>query len=121
MIFIFIALTVLLIIGIMLSRSYRYDECLGFMLVTMSSMILIISLIILPLNYYGTKSEIVQYYITKATIDQAREQSISDIERAALTTKIVEINQWLAGVKYWNETIFDIYIPDEIMGLEPLK
>jgi len=121
MILIFILLVSLMIAGIMIIRnSYEYDF-VGMLLTIFSGLMLFIAVIGVPINYYGTVSEINQYHAIKTTIEQARTQDISDIERAALTTKIAEANQWLANARYWNNTIFDIYWPDEIMDLEPLK
>lgn len=35
--------------------------------------------------------------------------------------KVVESNRWLRKQQYWNDTIFDIAIPNEIMKLEVIK
>jgi hypothetical protein len=82
---------------------------------------LFIQLMCWPAYYYNDISSIQQYHAAKQTIAQARTTNTSELERAALTTKIIEVNSWLANAKYWNDSIFDIYIPDEVEELEPLK
>lgn len=93
----------------------------GFILVIISGIILTLGVLLLPVSYYGTKSEIQEYYSVKQTIKEARQADTSEVERATVTQKIIETNQWLASAKYWNNSIFDIYYPDEIESLEPLK
>lgn len=83
--------------------------------------VLVISLIILPFSYYSGKAEVQRYYALKETINQSRQVKGSDIERAALTKEIADYNKDLAEVKYWNNSIFDIYTPDELANLKPLK
>ncbi len=120
MIIIFIVLGLLTIGGI-IKHSFNGWEVSGFLISIISGVALVIALIVLPVNFNSIKSDINQYNIIKQTILESRTENISDIERAALTTKIIETNQWLVNTQYWNETIFDIYIPDEIMKLKPLK
>jgi hypothetical protein len=87
----------------------------------LSGFALFAALLVWPLNYYGTKEEIAEYHAIKATMQEARRGNTSEIERAALTNKIIETNQWVVNAQYWNKTIFDIYIPDEVEQLELLK
>jgi hypothetical protein len=102
---------------------YKRDEWndLALGLSFLFSLVTIIALIILPISYYDGKAEIKRYYALKQTIEDSRKNGISDVERAALTKKIAEYNADLANVKYWNDTIFDIYIPDELAELDYLK
>jgi len=90
----------------------KRDECndLALVLAFLFSLETIIVLIILLFSYYDGKAEIERYYTLKQTIEDSRKNEISDVERAALTKKIVEYNDYLASVKYWNDTIFDIYM-----------
>lgn len=116
-------LTILLVMvigGVYLMSKTRFDG-IGFVLTIISGAILTLALILLPASYYSTKSDIQEYYSIKQTINEARQNNISEVERAALTQKIVEVNQWLTSTKYWNNSIFDIYYPDEIEDLKPLK
>lgn len=78
-------------------------------------------IVLIFLNSYTVKGEIAEYYAVKATITNSRTTDIAEIERAALTQKIIETNKWLAKIQYDNNTIWDIFIPDEVNNLEPLK
>lgn len=73
------------------------------------------------MNHATANSTIVQYNTIKETIEVSRQGNVSDVERATLTQKIMEVNQEIASNKYWNGTIFDIMIPDKLAELEPLK
>lgn len=83
--------------------------------------ILSFCLIAWPISYYEAKVSIERYYAVKETIENSRLSEMDSIERAAIQNKITEVNADLAEMKYWNGTIFDWYIPDEVEELEPLK
>jgi hypothetical protein len=120
MILIMIGLVILIGIGIKLGTTYDY-EGFGVGIAVLSGVVLFVALLFLPANYFREVSNINDYYAVKSTIEESRKNDISEIERAALTTKIIETNEWLANVQYWNKTIFDIYVPNEVMNLKPLK
>lgn len=81
-----------------------------------------IGLITLPINIYRIESEIRQFYITGITYEKARKNhNISVFENAAIQIDIAKQNRWLISNQYWNQTIFDIWIPDKIMNLKPLE
>jgi hypothetical protein len=61
------------------------------------------------------------YQATKQTIDESRKGGISDVERAALTNKIIEINQELASAKWTKQHFFGDTIPQEYADLPYLK
>lgn len=82
---------------------------------------LIGALITLPINYHSTKAEVDRYHALKETIEKSRNGEASEVERAALAQEIAEYNKGLASFKYWNETIFDIYIYDGLAELEYLE
>lgn len=120
MIIIGILMALILVVGIYLLIKDEFDG-LGFGLTLVSSIFLAIYLIIWPMSYYGYMSNIQEYNAVKNTVQDARENGDSEVERAALTTKIIEVNQSLASAKYWNATIFDYAIPDEYANLDQLK
>ena len=72
-------------------------------------------------NPYSVRGEIAQYYAVKASIADARVMNVTDIERAALTQKIIETNRWLAQIQFDNHNLWDMFIPDEVDNLKPLK
>jgi len=53
------------------------------------------------------------------TLDNMRQKE--SIENAAIQIEIAKWNQWIAGKKYWNDTLFDIWIPDEIETIEFIR
>ena len=69
--------------------------------------LILIYLASLPYSYYYNREKIWQFN----TVGEG-----SDITN----TKITEFNEWLGSAQYWNTTIFDFYIPDGVMKLEPL-
>lgn len=93
----------------------------GSLLAMASGTILIIMLLAWPISHFGYKSQIQQYHVTKQSIERSRKNELSELERAALTNKIIELNRGLADAKYWKGTIMGIYIPDEIMELDYLE
>jgi len=111
-------LVVLIIVGIIIDK-YTYNN-IGEPVAVISGVVLVFILIPFPPVFYGTKSEIMQFKSIKITVQNARNNGVN-IENAAIQQKIIDANKWLANYQYWNNTIFDIYIPDEIMELEPLE
>lgn len=116
---IFAVLFILLFLGIYFIK--KEWEVIGGVLIMVSSVLLLIALIMFPLKRFIINEEIEQYRAVKLTIDNSRGLINSDIERAALTNQIIETNKWLSALKYGNETMLDIFIPDEVMELEYLK
>jgi hypothetical protein len=75
-----------------------------------------------PLEYYDTISRIKQYEAFRDTVSEARQSTtLSEYERAAILTKITAWNEEIADARYWNDTIFDCYIPDEFVRLPYLR
>lgn len=110
----------LMVAGLYLAKGYKYDIP-GTVMAMVCGMVLVVALIVMPFIYCVEVSDIQMYHATKATVEASRGQDVAYIERAALTQKIIDVNAWLGRVQYWNQTIFDPYIPDEVMELEPLK
>ena len=100
-----------------------YDaEDLGVLVSIISGILLIICLTTMSAVYYDTMSEINQYNAAVISIETARENdNLNDYERAALTLKIITMNEWLANAQYWNDSMWDEFIPDEVMNLQPVK
>lgn len=115
---ILIGLAILVIVGAFLMSDYDYED-MGFGIFIMSLICLLIALIIWPVSYYDNMAQIEKYYALERTLESSREKE--QLEDAALMLKVVENNTTLASLKYWNKTIFDIYIPDEIENLKELK
>lgn len=83
--------------------------------------ILIVLLIAIPLNHHFGKAEVERYYVLKQTVEKSKGSEFSEIERAALLIEISEYNKDLASVKYWNNTIWDMWFYDGLAELEYLE
>jgi len=119
MVYIWVASVVLFVFGcVMEKRTYNIWPLI---ICVVCGGLLFVSVALWPVNYYGVKAEIVAYYELRDSIERARQDDMSELERAALTTRIIENNTQLQKAKYWNQTIFNVYYPDEIMELEPLR
>jgi hypothetical protein len=63
-----------------------------------------------------------QYGSVKATLNTARTDSNTDIERAAILHKVIDMNKELAAVKYWNDSIWiGWFWPGKVAKLEYIK
>ncbi len=82
--------------------------------------VFLVALICLPCSYYTTKGHIAEFNSVKETLKVARDRGESN-ENVALQMKVIDSNKWLASTKYWNSTIFDSFIPDEVESLEPIR
>ena len=79
----------------------------------------ILGLVSWPLSYYCELSNIQAFHSYRQTTETQR--GIMDgLEGAAYRSKVAEWNAWLRKSQYWNDTIFDPYIPDEVDELEPI-
>lgn len=118
-------LTLLLIVFMYLLTTYVWRQC-PFLLefgVFILAFVLGFALLFIPLNHAVITSAILDFESTKRSVETARtnKASISNLELAALQHKIIEQNAGLAVVQYWNDTMFDIWIPDSVDELDPIK
>jgi len=81
---------------------------------------LIIAFLSLPICRYKAYNFEMEYMAAAQTIQTQRASGIQ-IESAALTQKIIDINKEIASIKFWNEDIFDWYWPDQVANLKPLE
>ena len=119
-------LIILIIIGIvcclMAYNNYSNSYELWITGVVICPIIVAILGISIITSQYGTLQKISEFKEAKATLERGRtSEEISIYEGAAIYTKIMESNKWLAGQKYINSTIFDIWVPDEIESLEMIE
>jgi hypothetical protein len=77
-------------------------------------------LLFFPIAYYDTKENIASFNATKKTVEVARSHG-NILENAALQTKIIECNNWLAGSVYYKSTIWGLWIPSEVLSLRPIE
>lgn len=82
---------------------------------------LVIALFLWGIIYLDNYMTIVEYHSVEQVIEDSRDEKINDFEKISLRSKITDINVWLKKSQYWNETILDRTVPDEIMELAPLR
>ena len=116
---ILIILAICAVIGIPFWNNLKYDW-ISFLLTVVCGGMFIVGIIMLPINRLNVNSEIIKFQTTENTIKLARENN-NELEKAAIQSNIIEKNNWLASIQYYNQSIFDIWIPDEVMNLKPLK
>lgn len=84
---------------------------------------------LVPCLYLSNCGKVVLYHATLRTMKAARYNVETNevnesamIENAALTLKIVEINQWIAKAQYYNgKWYLDLFYPDSVENLKPLE
>jgi len=54
-------------------------------------------------------------------INGARKQDMSEMERATILKEIVKCNAGFKSLAYWNDSVFDIWIPDEVEDWKPIQ
>jgi len=112
---------IMLVVGVVLIKSSdSYDsvrEQLGVPFVIFGAAGLITSLLVLPMERAEDRCFIEEYASIKCTMAS---DEFTEIERAALIQDVIKINMSIAKRKYWNETVFDVYIVDEAANLEPI-
>lgn len=120
MIAIWVILVACILLGIYFLKKL-YSDVLGVLMIGISVFLLFVSLFVLPLKYYSNIVEIRKFQETKATYERIRAKTPNSIESAAIQIDIAKMNRWLVGIQYWNKTIFDVYISDEVEKLKPIE
>jgi hypothetical protein len=117
---------VLTIIGIVLAvigdKKIYCDFLTGFgaLMSIVCGVALVVCLIALPIARYSDHVTIVGIE-TQRTMIMQRSQ-YSEIERAALFNKMLELNKWIAEEKTQKQSIWvGVFIPDEINNVDYLK
>ena len=111
----FLILALISCVGLILDKKFNKD--IGVLLYAIGIGFSLMFLVIGPLCRAEISSEIKQYYVIKQTV----KNSAGTIRETALAIKLIDYNAKLADLKYWNNTIFDWFYPDEIDELEYLE
>ena len=115
-------LVVLFAVGIIMARTDEYGGIglTGALMSIISGVVLFVALMALIFHPMEVRGNIARFQSIEETARVARENG-DEIEGAAFRMKIADANAWLAEQKYWNDTTFDIFIPDEVEDLEPIQ
>jgi hypothetical protein len=101
------------------ANTKMYDDTLSILCIIIVGVLLLICSISIPVERCGFNSNIKKLQAFEMTLDNMRQKE--SIENAAIQMEVAKWNQWIAGKKYWNDTLFDIWIPDEIKTIEFIK
>lgn len=99
---------------------WKTNSCFGGVLTVASGFTLLGVIAALPIYHFETGAEIDAFKAVQITIEQARKSNVN-FETVAIQHKIIECNKWLAKKKYYNSSIMDLWVPDEISKLSPIK
>ena len=115
-----IVLTLLSVVGCVWAvRDHWYNISSG-LTATLSLCILVMTLTFWCVQYFEYRSKIRQFKAFEVTLENSRKAETEPIERAAMQTKIVEYNEWLANAQFYNSLLINC-VPDEVDQLEPIK
>lgn len=112
-------LTLLFVVGILLERSYEF-EIIGLILAALSGVCLFAAIVTIAAIRIDCADKIIRLEERRKVQEQGRESG-HPLEGAAWRAEITEANEWLASAQYWNRTIFDIWIPDSVESVKPIK
>jgi hypothetical protein len=100
---------------------YRYDWDVPFGIGgVLSSLLLFIAIISLPIYRMATHEKIIRFESVRTSFEESRSRP-DNVERYTRIDQIVNYNAWLAGAQYYNKTVFDIWIPDDIENIKSIK
>ena len=112
-------LFVLLIASVLIGYCFRNNwgdwHISGIVLFMFVTPLFVISLITIPLNRMGVYSRILEIEAIRTT-DKG-----SELNSATWRTQAAIINAEIASMKYYNHTVWGIWIPDEIDTLKPIE
>ena len=115
---------VVFLIGFLLNRIS--DDCLDILEITGSSLMmfcgimLAIGLMCKPVCDLQTKAEIREFKSIRLTLETARTNE-NNLEVAAIQTKVMDWNAWLASNKYYKTTLLSWWVPSDVLDLEPIE
>ncbi len=112
----------ILLVGFAVAWTITDDGFYGFLSV-IKGLLLIVAIITIPCERIDINTDIRRYEALKETVEESRsiDSVAHGIERASIMTMVAEKNGWLRNVQYWNKTVFDLWIPDTVDTLQPLK
>jgi len=86
------------------------------------SLAFLIGVIMVPVSRMYERATIVRCKEFVETLKRTRQKgTLMDHERADVQREITGINCWIAEIRYWNGTIFDLWHLDEVDDLKPLE
>lgn len=99
----------------------RFHDYPLYLIATIGAVILLLLMIGLMFTYVYYYSFAAEHIAIQETIDAARENEFSDLERAAVVTTIIERNKDLARAHMWMQTSFRIFYPSFVEDIEYIE
>ena len=115
-----IGLVVVVVAGWLLMKFVDDLNPLFFFPTYVAGLCLLASLLFFPISYYSTKEDIASFNATRKTLEIARSHG-NVLENAALQTKIIECNNWLAEAIYYKSTVWGLWVPNDVLSLKPIE
>lgn len=112
---------ILLLIGVIAITIFDADECLWESITILSGIVLFILLTALPFSQQSDRNFIARVNITRATINNARKDTTSKVERVELQKIIIETNQDIASLKFSRITQWKYWDDPAVDTLQYLK
>ena len=114
-----IASIIMLVIGIIFLRIalFELSNFIGVLCIALGPVLFVFVTVSFIVHYHMCGIEILAFEETRLIYERASANG----NNIAEAFQAVESNRWLRKQQYWNETIFDIAIPDKIMQLEVIK
>ena len=104
--------------------AYMIGDGFKFVGFLIAGILVLLLVVVIPISRIDTQGDIQSFEATKTTVEIYRRghaDGVEDIEKAALSKKIVEANNWLAQVQYFRQHPFiGIFYPPEVMELRPI-
>jgi hypothetical protein len=101
-----------------INLSYVNEVLSGMGIITVG-VLLLVCVSTIPIKRLEFKATIKKLQAFEMTLNNMRQKE--SIENAAIQMEVAKWNQWIAGKKYWKDTLFDIWFPDEIETIEFIK
>jgi len=117
---IILSVLILFVLGIVVFKKSLNFDGVGLFLMVAGGVLLFICLIAFPVVHLDTMNFIAEIHSVQESFNEAR-GSGTDLENATILKTVMKANWLLASRKYYNTTIFDIWIPDAIMEVCSVK
>lgn len=88
----------------------------------LTGVFLFLLVISIPITRAEGHEKLARLKAFRESVQRARaDKSLSEIERAAILSQIVNWNEWLASERYWKGGMWDLWHVDEVLTTEDLK
>lgn len=117
-----VLLVTFFVLGLVILK-YNDESFWGMGIAVFGGTFLAAALLSLAVGRGGGYEDVARYHAFQKTLTTARANGdvTSAVERAAIQREVVAWNCKLAGARFWNNTVFDIWVVDEFAALPDLE